>query len=124
MTFYGKLRQKEDVVRLAAELAEDSTVRELYLGSNSIGDAGAASLAAAVEKNGTLQRLYLSVNSIGAAGAASLAAAVEKNGTLQTLDLGFNSMGDAGAASLRAIEFKLARNKAAPPQASGSHTHA
>ena len=102
-------RQRIDVsgaAILAHAMATNSTVTELHLYGNGIGDSGAAALAKAVEINSTLTRLYLSHNRIGHSGAAALAKAVEINSTLTELGLFGNGIGDSGAAALaKAVEI-------------------
>ena len=52
---------------------------ELYLGGNSIGDAGATQLADALRANTSVNKLFLGGNSIGDAGATQLADALRTN---------------------------------------------
>ena len=91
---------------LAKAVEINSTLTNLILFANGISDSGAAALAKAVEINSTLTQLYLSHNVIGDSGAAALAKAVEINSTLTTLDLSYNGIGDSGAAALaKAVEI-------------------
>ena len=88
---------------LAEALKVNTALTQLDLSSNNIAAAGAASLAEAVKVNTTLTQLDLWDNNIGAAGAVFLAEALKVNRTLTLLDLYDNSIGDAGAASLAVI---------------------
>jgi Ran GTPase-activating protein (RanGAP) involved in mRNA processing and transport len=85
---------------LSEELAMNTTVTVLTLGSNMITDDGAAHIAAALEKNRTLGELGLSGNRISDRGALAIANVLHKNTTLQGLDLSDNSIGDDGVANL------------------------
>ena len=78
----------------------NSTVTNLKLRCNSIGDEGANSLAQALRVNTSLSSLDVSHNLIGAEGANSLAQALSVNVALSCLDMSFNSVGDNGANSL------------------------
>ena len=60
----------------------NTTLTQLDLRDNNIGDAGAASLAEAMKVNTTLTQLDLSRNPIGVAGAAFLAEAMKFNTTV------------------------------------------
>ena len=73
---------------------------ELFLGGNSIGDAGATQLADALRTNTSVKELYLGGNSIGDAGATQLADALRANTSVKLLYLSDNSIGDAGATQL------------------------
>ena len=85
---------------LSEVLAVNSTLTNLDLSENSLGDEGATSLSQALKVNSTLTNLDLRGNSIGAEGATSLAQALKVNSTLTTLDLGWNSIGAEGATSI------------------------
>ena len=99
--FRGNQRLREVHIACLAEAVKvNTTLTQLVLSSNNIGDAGAASLAEAMKVNTTLTQLDLQHNNIGAAGAASLAEAMKVNTTLTQLVLWKNNIGDAGAASL------------------------
>ena len=97
---------------LSDALKSNTTLTELNLSSNFIGDAGAASVADALKSNTTLTKLNLSSNGIGAAGAASVADALKSNSTLTKLNLSENDIGDAGAASVAdALKFNTTLTK-------------
>ena len=88
------------VASFAEAIKVTTTLTQLNLSNDNIGDAGAASLAEAMKVNTTLTHLNLESNNIGDAGAASLAGAVKVNTKLTQLDLQSNNIGVAGAASL------------------------
>ena len=88
------------VVLLAEALKVNSTLTELYLDGNGIGDQGVTGLAEALKVNFTLIVLYLRDNAIGAQGATNLAEALKVNSTLTKLHLNDNDIGDQGATSL------------------------
>ena len=85
---------------LSQALTVNSSLTNLNLIGNSIGDTGAASLSQALAVNSSLTNLVLTINSIGDTGAASLSQALAVNSSLTDLDLSCNSIGDPGAASL------------------------
>ena len=85
---------------LSEALTANSSLTNLNLSGNSIGAVGAASLCQALTANSSLTNLDLSYNSIGAVGAASLCQALTANSSLTNLDLSYNSIGAVGAASL------------------------
>mmetsp|Transcript_56369 Transcript_56369/g.164796 ORF Transcript_56369/g.164796 Transcript_56369/m.164796 type:complete len:658 (-) Transcript_56369:75-2048(-) len=77
-----------------------SAVRELCLGDNGIGNAGAAAFAAVLGGASHLRRLSLRDNAIGDAGAEALAAALAVNTALEELDLWGNRLSAAGKQAL------------------------
>lgn len=83
-------------------LANNHTLRKLYLYNNKIGPEGAKKLEAVLKINETLQVLYLSLNQIGNEGSKSIADALMSNSSLQALDFSHNNIGDEGAESLAA----------------------
>jgi patatin-like phospholipase/acyl hydrolase/Ran GTPase-activating protein (RanGAP) involved in mRNA processing and transport len=91
---------EEGAEALAEALKINSTLQWLVLNSNQIGDAGTGTLAEALKVNRTLQQLNLNLNRIGDAGAKALAAALQVNSTLQQLELHGNEIGEEGAKAL------------------------
>ena len=85
---------------LSDVLAVNTTLTDLDLSWNGIGDNGARSLSEALQVNTTLTDLDLSGNGIGASGAGFLSKALLMNATLSDLDLSGNGIGDSGADSL------------------------
>ena len=83
-----------------SKFLNETSLTQLDLSYNSIGDVFAASLSEALTANSSLTNLDLSYNSIGAVGAASLFQALTANSSLTNLNLSDNSIGDDGAASL------------------------
>jgi len=86
--------------RLAGELQSIPTLKVLKLIRNGIGDAGVTGLAGALKFNRTLTELSFSDNCIGVAGAEGVADLLKSNKALTELDLSFNEIGDEGAAAL------------------------
>jgi len=86
---------------LASALSR-SAVRELVLGSNALGDAGATAIAVLLRENTSITTLDLSGNGITPSGAVSLAAGLIRNATLRSLCLDFNAVGPVGAAAIAA----------------------
>ncbi|CAH3103680.1 unnamed protein product, partial [Porites lobata] len=89
-----------DIVTLSKALSVNSSLTNLDLSYNSIGDSGAASLSQALAVNSSLTNLDLTGNDIGCSGAAPLSQALAVNSSLTNLDLHGNSIGYSGAASL------------------------
>ena len=69
-------------------------------------------LATALQHNSTLLNLDLSWNNIGDSAACGLATALQHNSTLTALDLRFTNIGDK--ALLKRIDEKLDLNKCTP----------
>jgi len=90
-------------VALAVETAiqQHVAVRELSLGENEIGDAGAKMIAGLIlGRNSVIRRLSLRDNCIGDEGAKSLAEALVHNTSLEELDIWGNNFGDVGKLAL------------------------
>eukprot|EP00985_Skeletonema_marinoi_P000870 scaffold355_cov161-Skeletonema_marinoi.AAC.3 len=85
---------------LAAVLIENSTIEDIDLETNHIGNEGTKALAEALKYNNTLTRLNLADNEISDSGARALAAALKVNSSLQDLRLGFNRITDKGAVAM------------------------
>lgn len=89
---------------LVAELVRVRPLRTVYLGCNLIGPAGAGALAGAVQHQPEVRALWLKRNPIGPEGAAALATLLRGNTTLRTLDVVNTGIGEAGATDiLRAL---------------------
>ena len=91
--------------KLTDAIAENSTIRVLSLGSNSIEGEGGKRLAAAIKVNTSIVELHLGDNRIADEGAEHLADALASNGTIGILGAYGNGIGDKGAKSL-ATSFK------------------
>eukprot|EP00662_Eupelagonemidae_sp_cell21_P021579 gene21579-5230_t len=74
-------------------------LKELYIGENSITDAGVRAIADVIGQCPCLEKLYLGDNDIGDDGACALAAALAGSG-LENLVLRNNWIGDDGARAL------------------------
>ena len=95
--------------KLTDAIAENSTIRVLSLGSNSIGSEGGKRLAAAIKVNTSIVELHLGDNRIADEGAEHLADALASNGTIGILGAYGNGIGDEGAKSL-AASFKSSKS--------------
>lgn len=82
----------EDVRRIAAPLATNTTLVELNVNGGNIGDAGTEAIANALEVNSALLYLTLSFNNIGKRGTAALSNALKRNRTLTALNLNNNGI--------------------------------
>ena len=85
---------------LSQALKVNSSLSNLDLSVNFIGDPGAESLSQALKVNSSLTNLDLSCNGFGDLGAKSLSQALTVNSSLTNLDLRGNSIGHTGAESL------------------------
>eukprot|EP00966_Prymnesium_polylepis_P140031 3234918-Prymnesium_polylepis.1 len=99
----------DSAVQLAETLSGDSGhgLTALDMTTNFIGPEGVAAFAAMLHSNTTLAELSLSDNNIGQLGdrttgtcGTALAAALEANTTLRVLDLTFNGLSDAATQTL------------------------
>ena len=81
-------------------LSVNTTLTNLNLSNDRIGDSGAGSLSRALAVNTTLTHLNLSGNRIGDSGAGYLSDALAINTTLTNLNLCDNRLGDSRAGSL------------------------
>ena len=85
---------------LANALKVNLSVQELCLSGNQIGNMGATALADALKVNTSVQELDLRFNEIGGVGATVLADALKVNASVQALYLNFNKIGDVGTTVL------------------------
>ncbi|CAF1540590.1 unnamed protein product [Adineta steineri] len=109
LRFYGKNLTDDDMDIMAYYLLRNNTtLTELNLSTNQLGDKGAQAAAKALQKNTTLTKLYLNQNQIGDEGAQVLGEALQNNTTLTILMLGNNQIGDKGAQALGEVLQKNA----------------
>ncbi len=87
----------------AQMLGKNSTLREMVITYENVGDAGAKAFADSLKVNSTLEALSLHACNIGNEGAIAFAEALAVNKTLKSLDLGGNVVGDEGAQKLAAV---------------------
>jgi len=85
---------------LSDAIKVNTALTNLDLSDNGIGNSGAGFLSDGIKVNTTLTNLNLSGNRIGASGAGSLSDAIKVNTALTNLDLSDNGIGDSGAAFL------------------------
>ena len=98
----------EGARKLANALRVNTSIQEIDLGFNEIGNDGAGALADSLKVNTTIWLVRLTANQIGDDGARKLAGALKVNNTLKYLDLGDNKIGDAGARNLAdALQINL-----------------
>ena len=105
-----------------------SSLRELDVGGNEFGSAGAESLAAALPSLRRLEKLELGATQIGAAGASALFMALPSAPLLEELDVRHAGFGGAGAATLssavpRLPHLKVLRVKGNKLEASAGKDH-
>lgn len=74
--------------------------RHLLLGTNGLGDEGAAVLGDALEHGFQVQTLYLGCNLIGSEGVAALARGISHQGSVRALWLKRNPIGERGLSTL------------------------
>eukprot|EP00808_Paulinella_micropora_P006459 g82940.t1 len=86
----------------------NQTLREINLGLNNTGDAGAQAIGEALKVNKTLTSLSLTCSGIGDTGTKAIGEALRVNKTLREINLRWNNIGDAGA---QAIGEALKENK-------------
>jgi Ran GTPase-activating protein (RanGAP) involved in mRNA processing and transport len=90
----------EQAEQLATELSTNTTLLELVLASNNVGDGGAIAIANALGTNQTLTGLWLDNNNIGDEGIEALGHCLKLNHSLSKLIIRYNSVGTAGMISL------------------------
>ena len=92
-----------DAIQLGKAIAvmKPSTLKQLYLSKNCIGDAGAIGLAAGLRELEAMDTIHLADNQIGDAGVAALADSIKHLGCT-TIVLTRNTFGDEGAAAFAA----------------------
>ena len=95
------------ILHLVKPICNHSTLQELYLWENRIGDRGVRSLSEGLLANINITTLHLSSNSIGDEGAIALASLIASNSKLSKLYLGRNRIRELGG---RAIAKSLTKN--------------
>ena len=80
--------------------APHSSLTDLNIHSNNIGDSGAAMIATALQSNHTLTRMNMGSNRISDRGASAIATALHSNSKLTTLDIGCNDISGSGASAI------------------------
>jgi len=89
------------ITAIAESLENNSSIRELDLSYNSIGDIGVTALSTVLRHPiSALEKLDVKWNSIGEMGATVIADALENNFSLRELSLSGNSIGDIGVTSI------------------------
>ena len=91
---------REGAKWIAKSLKNNSSIKELNLQANDMGDDDAWWIADAIGANKTLQMLNLGSNAFGDGGASDIAADLRENTSLKTLDLTRNGIGRQGASEL------------------------
>ena len=89
-----------DCITLAETIKYNSTVTQLDLSANGLGDGECTALAEAIKHNSTITQLDLSVNELGTGDCTALAEAIKHNSTITQLDLSLNNLGDGGSIAL------------------------
>ena len=90
------IRDHGAVALSKALLTSNTTLKELYLRENAIGDAGATAFGFYLARNLQLQTLDLQRNVFGDAGAIAIGRGLRKNSTLQRLYVARNPLSMAG----------------------------
>ena len=97
--FTGREFTDAHALLIAQVCSRATLLRELWLGTNEIGDVGAGAIGAALSRS-SLERLDLTCNGFGDDGALRLAAGLAANHSMRHLHLDGNRIGDAGADAL------------------------
>ncbi|MFI8966545.1 gala protein [Streptomyces sp. NPDC053493] len=89
-------RTLADALLAARETGAGHRIHTLYLGCNRIGPAGVTALADALADDTTVRALWLKRNPVHTTGARTLAALLRRNTALRTLDLVNSGLGPGG----------------------------
>ncbi|KAJ0390122.1 hypothetical protein P43SY_010887 [Pythium insidiosum] len=91
-----------DAAKLAAAIATNSTLQELYFSGHKLGQAGLDAFAECLAVNTTLKHLSIGEDALGDAGVAALSAGLARNAgsAVEVWDLEHKSIGLAGASAL------------------------
>mmetsp|Transcript_12677 Transcript_12677/g.20690 ORF Transcript_12677/g.20690 Transcript_12677/m.20690 type:complete len:1346 (+) Transcript_12677:78-4115(+) len=93
----------DELLLFGAALKINTTITQMTLRKNSLGDTGALIVAEAMKFNTRLQCLNVEGNNIGNTGTASFAECLRLNTTLQVLALKRNEITEAGARCLASV---------------------
>ena len=108
-----------DCITLAETIKYNSTVTQLDLSANGLGDGECTALAEAIKHNSTITQLDLSENDLCIGSCTALAEAIKHNSTITQLDLSRNGFGTGDCTTLaKAIkhnstitQLDMSRNK-------------
>ena len=89
-----------DCITLAETIKYNSTVTQLDLSANGLGDGECTALAEAIKHNSTITQLDLSGNGLGTGDCTALAEAIKHNSTITQLDLRYNELGTGDCTAL------------------------
>jgi len=100
---------------LADVLRDTTTIMELSLAGNMLGDVGTAVLSVGLSENSSVEKLYLQATGIGDDGVKSLIGALERNTTLSTLSIAnTTAKGDVVDLFERFVRREMAGDVATP----------
>ena len=85
--------QDADIEILVDLLIDNTSVRNLYLSHNLIGDEGAIKIAELIEKNRSIRNISAYHNTIGDKGGVAIERALQQGDTLEKIDISWNSAG-------------------------------
>jgi Ran GTPase-activating protein (RanGAP) involved in mRNA processing and transport len=91
---------RQGCIDIVDALITNRVLMSIELDDNSIGDDGCLAMAAALRENTVLTKASLDGNNIGLPGAMALADTLRVNGSLRDLGLGRNNVGTDGAAAI------------------------
>ena len=89
-----------DCITLAETIKYNSTVTQLDLSANGLGDGECTALAEAIKHNSTITQLDLSLNNLGDGGSIALSEAIKLNSAITQLDLYDNNLDAADCTAL------------------------
>lgn len=104
----------ESAEHIASLIRESTSLRQMILYENQLGEVGAQTIAESLvyntRKGSGIEKLFLEYNNIGSKGATAFANALHKNQSLQHLDLDHNQIGAFGASQIAKALSINARN--------------
>ena len=96
----NSLLENGDCITLAETIKYNSTVTELDLSANGLGDGECTALAEAIKHNSTITQMDLSANDLCIGSCTALAEAIKHNSTITQLDLSRNGLGTGDCTTL------------------------